>query len=930
MASRFHNTVIRFNNRAFLAESVDISQEASLVPSFRLNNYTSTDSLIDGPSNNSISIQYPLTGKDYLRDFISTKPSEKITGYIGGLYFNHGYLNGYNLTIEPNKPIFVNASIVVFDTITGSYQPNTTPLTVQKTKPLSATDATYSVNNMSEVSLSNIESVRWSYQANFQPSYYYRDSGFSTLYPDFVSMGERSVDVEISSDDDSISLPISGSNLAFDINCYHSTSDVYEKFSCSGKINRKSFSSSVGQSTNSVYSIKQYHINDIPFISSVNTSTYSTNRKIVIYATGSDNTYLTQYNNFSIIERVFIGDSECSFTVAKNPLNNAITGTLPLDAINGILSIQTTRGTVNYPSGLLLSHPVITISGFYPITGKQNDQVTISGVNFYRISNVKFGEANANFEVSSTGATHFIRTTVPANANVGPITISSLLRNNSGISSRSFFPLMRIDSLNPATGTFGATITISGFNFSGVTGIYFNNIRSTGINIVSNTTATALTPATGSGYAGGFVTMYGTGGMRMDSNYHYYPIISITGVRTNPVELTIDLDKFDSGYFCPHQGGYKVRVDSNIYSFARYGGTNSITGLINFSLRYPKISVYRPDGLATYPNYTGNYTQIGPAPTISRINFNNQWNTVGNNFNIYKYGTYNIKVEGNAYRDFYSRPWFAILRHNINKNLYNPVNSFSSYLSDTEAAIEFSITGRTGYYDLIVQNVTGSGIFTGAFHAYNPLPLSTKCNVSQSPTITLINVNNQVVLQDARPSLNAIDQYTKYPKTTLANGMDVYPHALTTFGNLNTNVGSLDTAHSMFGVTPSSVSSGAWWQMQLKDEYLNGQDRVDVREIYLSRHDVPHQVNFNYQGNSYGSRSSVYTTFITVYNKNDEVIYNTEADFDLTFGNMTPKGLFMWSGISAPLSGFKKLVVYYKSQPLVDNRGVALNGVELY
>ncbi len=921
MPQRFNKTIVKLNGQTIVVDNVDIDQSANLKSPFKLDNYVSTDSVIDGPITSSLRLQYLLTGKDYLKDFISTKPEQKISGYVAGLYFNYGFLDNYNVSITPNQPISVNASITIFDEITGVIV-DTPPFNIQQVKSLNASNIVYSVNN-SEVAIDNISSIKWNYQTNFQPSYNYRDSGMNRFLPDTVSIGEKTIDVEISCDDTALALPLSGHDLSFDIFCYNeSNTGINERFACSGKINRKTFSNSVGNTSNTVYVLRQSHINNIPIITSIDTSLYNTQRAIIIYATGNENGYLTS-NKMPIVDRVFVGDSECTFNVADNVNNQAITGVLPLDAINGILSIQTTKGTVNYPSGLTLPHPVVVISGFYPVTGKQNDQILISGVNFYRISNVKFGDSNSNFEVVSTGSTHFIKATVPANASAGNIVVSSLLRNNSGISPRVFFPLMQIYSINPATGTFGATITLSGLNFSGVTGVYFNNIKSPSFNIVSNTTLTAITPPTGSGYVGGYITMYGTGGMMTASNNYYLPSVSITGIRTNPVELTIDLDKFDAQYLHPFQGGYKVRVDYDLYGFSRFGGTNSITGLIGGSSRYPKISIYRPDGITTYPNYTGVYTQIGPAPSLSRLNYEGNWNTLGNNFGVYKHGVHNVKVEGLYFRDFYSKPWFSILRHNLDKNLYNPVNSFSSYLSDTEATIEFAVTGRTGYYDLIVQNFVGSGIFTGAFLIYNPEPISIKCTASQFPTVHLYT-NGNLTTEDAMPASLAIDQYTFFPYTTNnINNKKIYPHILDALG-------SQDNTRSAYYVYTTVSNSGAWWQMELKPEFMN--KRYDVREIYVSMHHILRDPTKNIITFSNGvSQSPMYTTFVTIYNTSDVPVYNTFADFDLTYGNLTPKGMLIWSGISSPITGFKKIVVYVKAQAgLVADRLVALNGVELY
>jgi len=67
----------------------------------------------------SLKFTYYLTGYDYLKQYIYSNNNQPISGNIGGLQFNQGYLSEYSISIEPNSPIKVSAGITFYDQLTG-------------------------------------------------------------------------------------------------------------------------------------------------------------------------------------------------------------------------------------------------------------------------------------------------------------------------------------------------------------------------------------------------------------------------------------------------------------------------------------------------------------------------------------------------------------------------------------------------------------------------------------------------------------------------------------------------------------------------------------------------------------------------------------------------------------------------------------------
>jgi hypothetical protein len=155
---------------------------------------------------------------------------------------------------------------------------------------------------------------------------------------------------------------------------------------------------------------------------------------------------------------VRFGNESATFTVISN---TQITATVPTTAITGPISVITSKGTaISSTSFTILKMP--TVTGFTPLSGAVGTSVTITGTNLPSVTEVRFNGASAGTPtvVSATS----IRTTVPAGAITGKITVINRASPQGVTSATTFKVLPKITGFMPASGIAGESVTITGTN----------------------------------------------------------------------------------------------------------------------------------------------------------------------------------------------------------------------------------------------------------------------------------------------------------------------------------------------------------------------------------------------------------------------------------------------------------------------------------
>jgi len=210
------------------------------------------------------------------------------------------------------------------------------------------------------------------------------------------------------------------------------------------------------------------------------------------------------------------GVAATAFTVVSPTRINATVGA----GTSGSVSVTTPVGTATL-GGFTHVGPAIIYS-FSPTSAKTGDVVTINGVNFKNVSIVTFGG------VAATGFTMLSPTTITATVGAGA-SGSIEVYASSGLASRAGFiyipPPPVINSFVPTTGFKGATITITGANFIGVTAVSFGGVPAASFTVNS---ATGITAIVDNG-ASGDVSVTTPGGTATLGGFTFIPPPVITG-----------------------------------------------------------------------------------------------------------------------------------------------------------------------------------------------------------------------------------------------------------------------------------------------------------------------------------------------------------------------------------------------------------------
>jgi len=184
----------------------------------------------------------------------------------------------------------------------------------------------------------------------------------------------------------------------------------------------------------------------------------------------------------------------------------SLTATVPAGATTGKISVSTRGGTATSATDFTVI-PTPTITSFTPAAGPSGQLVTITGANLTGTSAVKFnGVAATSYTVVSATT---ITATVPVGAMTGKITVTTLGGTATSTTAFTVVPAPAITSFTPASGNVGASVTITGTNFTGAKAVQFNGTTAITFSVVSATSITATVPA---GATSGKLTVITPGG----------------------------------------------------------------------------------------------------------------------------------------------------------------------------------------------------------------------------------------------------------------------------------------------------------------------------------------------------------------------------------------------------------------------------------
>ena len=253
----------------------------------------------------------------------------------------------------------------------------------------------------------------------------------------------------------------------------------------------------------------------------------------------------------------------------------------------GKVAVTTSGGTANSSADFtFIDAP--TIASFSPTSGGTGTSVTITGTNFSGATAVTFGGTNASsYNVDSTTQI----TAVVDSGTTGKVVVTTPGGTANSSADFTFIDAPTIASFSPTSGGTGASVTITGTNFSGATAVTFGGTNASSYNVDSTTQITAV----------------------VDSGTTGKVVVTTPGGTANSSADFTFIDAPTIASFSPTSGGTGTSVTITGTNFSgatavTFGGTNAssynvdsttqITAVVN-SGTTGKVVVTTPGGTAT-------------------------------------------------------------------------------------------------------------------------------------------------------------------------------------------------------------------------------------------------------------------------------------------------------------------------------------------
>jgi len=169
----------------------------------------------------------------------------------------------------------------------------------------------------------------------------------------------------------------------------------------------------------------------------------------------------------------------------------SITAVVPCAATSGPIVVQTNGGSATGAKFTrLFAKPKVT--SVTPATAKAGSLITVKGTALYCVSAVTLNGASVDFTAGTTSQLNF---TVGASSSSGAVGVTTPVGQAVSATKIALIKPAQVTSFAPSHGLAGATVTLTGSGFTGVSKVFFNGIAASSIRVVNDSTITAVSAA---------------------------------------------------------------------------------------------------------------------------------------------------------------------------------------------------------------------------------------------------------------------------------------------------------------------------------------------------------------------------------------------------------------------------------------------------
>ncbi|MBE2285889.1 MAG: IPT/TIG domain-containing protein [Prosthecobacter sp.] len=319
--------------------------------------------------------------------------------------------------------------------------------------------------------------------------------------------------------------------------------------------------------------------------------------------------------NFAGATGVTIGGVTATSVSVVN--STSITCVTPAGTAGSKSVVVTTPGGSNSANSLFTYVAAPTVASIAPASGPTSGgtSVTITGTNFTGATGVTLGGSAAT-NVSVVNATTITCITPARSAGAASVVVTTPGGSNSVNSLFSYLAAPTVTSISPSKNPLagGVSVTITGTNFTGATGVTIGGAPATSVNAVNDTTITCVTPAAAAGAKSVVVTTPG-GSNGANSLLTYVAAPTVTSIAPT------------SG---PTAGGTSVTITGTDFTWVLGVTIGGVAAMNITEVNPTTITATTPAGTAGTASVVVNtafgsssanslFTYVAPAPTVTAI-----------------------------------------------------------------------------------------------------------------------------------------------------------------------------------------------------------------------------------------------------------------------------------------------------------------------